>query len=83
MSNIKKSKDLFTTGEAAAELGVSQTCIASWADRGEMLVTFTPAGWRLIERREIERMRKKMLARIDQKHLKIVNTMTTRKKGKK
>jgi predicted site-specific integrase-resolvase len=62
MANIRR-RGYQTTGQAAADLGVSQTAVAAWCDNDVLDYVVTPAGWRLIPEKEVERMRKVLAQR--------------------
>lgn len=53
-------RPFFTTGQAAAELGVNRATILSWIARGLVLSGTTPTGQHTISRTELERLKSQM-----------------------
>lgn len=49
--------------QAARELGVSTKTLADWADRGRIRTTRTPAGWRLYDWADVQKIKAQMAKR--------------------
>lgn len=61
--SVYNRKGYRTTGQAATILGVHPATVNNWCNADTIEYVVTPAGWRLIPEKEVERMRKVLAQR--------------------